>query len=131
MEWTPIVDRVYSATFDVGDESGGNEIIISIQLKDFAGNDMKVPSCVFAYMSNDSDGADIIETTYDGTISSGTDGEYIVGATDGVDMHLISESDGDIDLSITEDTSTQTSYLVVVLPNGKLSVSGAIVFSGS
>ena len=43
-------------------------------------------------------------------------------------FQLVSESDGDIDINITE-TGTPTFYLVLVLPNGKLAASGAITFA--
>ncbi len=128
MEWTPIIDCAYDAVITVGAESS-DVITCAIQLKDFAGNDMKVPSCIYAYYSGDAAGADIVATTWSGGHDNGTDGEYTVGATDGVDMHLISESDGDIDLAITETTATHTGYLVLVMPNGKLVVSDAITFA--
>lgn len=128
MEWTSIVDVAHDADITVGDES--NDVITcAIQLKDYAGNDLSVESCIYAYFSGDSDGADIVATTFSGGIDSGTDGDYIVGATSGVDMHLISESDGDIDVAITESTATHTSYLVLVMPSGKLVVSDAITFA--
>lgn len=43
-------------------------------------------------------------------------------------FYLTSESDGDIDINISE-TGVVTWYLVVVLPNGKLAASGAIAFT--
>lgn len=41
---------------------------------------------------------------------------------------LVSEADGDIDINITE-VGVKTMYLALVLPNGKLAVSGAITFA--
>lgn len=41
---------------------------------------------------------------------------------------LVSESDGDIDINVTE-AGVATWYLVLVLPNGKLAASGAITFA--
>ena len=41
---------------------------------------------------------------------------------------LVSEADGDIDINITE-SGTDTFYLVLVMPNGKLIVSDAITFA--
>lgn len=43
-------------------------------------------------------------------------------------FHLVSESDGDIDINIGED-GVDTWYLVLVMPNGRLVVSGAITFA--
>lgn len=43
-------------------------------------------------------------------------------------FELVSEVDGDIDINITE-SGVATWYLVLVLPNGKLAVSGAITFA--
>jgi len=42
--------------------------------------------------------------------------------------HLISEADGDIAIDVT-DTGTDAKYLVLVMPNGKLVVSGVLTFT--
>jgi hypothetical protein len=45
-------------------------------------------------------------------------------------MLLISEADGDVDVTITDaSTGTTTNYLNVVTPSGKIYTSGAITFA--
>ena len=59
--------------------------------------------------------------------SFGTDG-LLLEWTNNVSGLVISEADGDIDVTLT-DTGTPTFYLVLVLPNGRLVVSPAITFA--
>lgn len=53
--------------------------------------------------------------------------EATVGAAKA--WHLVSEADGDIDINITHAAGAKTMYLVLVKPNGKMVVSGAITFA--
>lgn len=124
MEWTTIVDVAHDADISVGTESS-QAIKLVIQLKDYAGNDMKVRSTIWAYMSKDAAGDVIIETAFDG-IAAGTDG-LCQEITTGQLVLLTSESDGDIDLTVSE-TEAFLGYLVLVMPDGKLKISGAIQF---
>lgn len=112
--------------FVIGAESGGNVINVAIQLKDVAGSDLAVRGTLLAYFSDDANGDSVTGTAFD-TVAIGTDGvaiPLIAGKT----YLLTSESDGDIDLNITED-GTPTKYLILVLPNGRLVASGAITFA--
>jgi len=119
-------NQVASATFTVGTETGGNTINVAIQLKDAAGTDMAIRSALPWYLSSDANG-DAIATATSGGIAIGTDG-LLLEWTNNLSGLVISESDGDIDVNLVE-ASTGTWYLVLVLPNGKLSVSGAITFA--
>lgn len=115
---------VRDASFTIGTESGGGAIIVSIQLKDANGKDMAVRTCVPFYFSDDANGDSVIATAHSGAVAIGTDGvaRFITAKKDGF---LTSEADGDIDISITE-AGAKTAYLVLVMPDGTLKVSGAI-----
>ena len=77
------------------------------------------------YLSADANG-DTISAAPDSGIAIGTDG-LLIEWTANVSGLVISESDGDIDVTLTESTA-KSFYLVLVLPGGKLAVSGAITF---
>ena len=66
------------------------------------------------------------------TPSAGTDGNVIpiADSNTAVAMLLISEADGDVDVTITDaSTGTTTNYLNVVTPSGKIYTSAAITFA--
>jgi hypothetical protein len=119
---------VASVGFTIGAEAGGNTINVAMQLKDANGADLAVRSNVFAYLSNDANGDAIATNAPSGGWAIGTDGLLIPVVTNKA-ARLTSEADGDIDVTITE-AGAYTVYLAVVLPNGKLNVSGAITFAG-
>jgi hypothetical protein len=114
-----------SATFTVGTETGGNTINVAIQLKDAAGADMAIRTSLLWYLSNDANG-DAIAAATSGGIAIGTDGLLLEWTTN-LSGLVTSESDGDIDVTLIE-AGGGTWYLVLVLPTGKLAVSGAITF---
>jgi len=116
-----------AASFTIGSQAG-DVINVGIQLEDGDGNDLAAIGAVLAYLSDDSAGDGVTATAPDGGVAIGTDGSVIAAITAGKVFLLQSESDGDIDLDITE-SSTGTWYLAVILPNGKLAVSGAITFA--
>jgi hypothetical protein len=100
---------------------------VTIQLKDANAADIAVRGAVRAYLSNDANGDSIITTAPNGHVVIKADGVCAHLITDKV-FELISESDGDIDLTITE-SGALTCYLILILPNGKLKASGAITFA--
>lgn len=113
---------------------GGNAINVAIQLNDGYGNALAVRGSVMAYLSDDANGDDLTGTAPDGSWAIGTDGLLIPLASDdgsaivpNKTAQLVSEVDGDIDIDISE-SSTGTWYLVLVMPDGRLEVSGAITF---
>lgn len=120
-----IVDgQVAGATIVVGAEDGSNVINVTIQLTDAAGADLAIRSSVFAYLSDDANGDSVVATAPDGGVAVGTDG-LAIPLVAGKAFQLVSESDGDIDLSITE-SGDKTEYLIIILPTGKLVASDAI-----
>lgn len=114
--------------FVIGAESGGDTINVALQLQDAAGGDLAVRGSVLAYLTDDANGDAIVAAAPDGGVTIGTDG-LAVPLVAGKAFQLVSEADGDIDLNLVE-AGAKTCRLVVVLPNGKLVVSGAITFAG-
>jgi len=113
-----------TATFTVGAEAT-NAINVAVQLKDGSGTDLARRCALSWYLSSDANG-DAVAAATDGGIAIGTDG-LLLEWTANVAGLVISEADGDIDVTLSE-TSTGTWYLVLVLPGGNLAVSGAITF---
>jgi hypothetical protein len=93
-----------------------------------ATGDLAIIGCIPFYFSNNSDGSSLSVTSTDVTsLAIGTDG-LIVPISENVSGFLVSESDGDIDLAI-EIPSGKTVYLVLVMPDGRLVISGAITYA--
>uniref|UniRef100_A0A6M3LIH0 Uncharacterized protein n=1 Tax=viral metagenome TaxID=1070528 RepID=A0A6M3LIH0_9ZZZZ len=126
MEWITEVGCVYGATITVPTISS-DTFAVTIQLTDYAGNDLAVAACVLCYISSTSTGLDSSDLTSEITITSGGDGSAMVSLAK-YSWHLISEADGDIAIDVT-DTGTDAKYLVLVMPNGKLVVSGVLTFT--
>jgi hypothetical protein len=104
-------------------------INVALQLKDEAGEDYAARGSVQAYLAADANGDTPNTTAPDGVDVIGTDG-LALPIVAGKHFQLVSESDGDIDLDITE-SGAATMYLIVILPNGTLVASEAITFAGS
>lgn len=124
MEWTPIVDMAYDASFTI---VSSDPAVVTIQLKDFAGNDLDVASSVMAYVSSTATGLDPSALSGEIALTSGGDGAVVILLTHYL-YQLISELDGDIAVTIT-DTGTTAQYLTLVMPNGKLIVSTTLGFA--
>jgi hypothetical protein len=120
-------------TITVGEEAE-DVINVAIQLVDKAGSDLAVRACLLAYLSDDANGDSVCGTKPSTDWAIGTDGLLLqmtggeAAADTGLVGFLISESDGDIDINITE-TGTDTFYLILVMPDGTLVASGAITFA--
>lgn len=115
------------ASFVIGAEAG-NVINVGIQLKYDKSQADTVRRAVHAYLSDDANGDSIVATAPSGAVAIGTDGVlYDIGAAK-KHFFLVSESDGDIDINITE-AGVKTLYLVLVMPNGRLVPSTAITFA--
>ena len=114
-----------AASFTVGTEAS-DAINVAVQLKDGGGVDLARRCGLAWFLSSDANG-DAISAAPSGGIAIGTDG-LLLEWTNNVSGWVVSEADGDIDVTLT-DAGTPTFYLVLVLPNGRLSVSGAITFA--
>lgn len=119
--------RELDAKITVGTEAA-NAINVAIQLKDrFGGGEMAERVGIFAYLSDDAYGNSVAATAPDGGAAIGTDGLAIPLVANKA-FWLVSEADGDIDITITE-SGADTFYLILVMPDGKLVPSGAITFA--
>ena len=121
--YSPAMD----AKITVGAEAA-DVINVAIQLLDWDnGNEVDERVCVPFYMSDDANGDSIAATAADSGIAIGTDGVAIewTASLAGV---LVSESDGDIDIDVSE-SGVDTWYLILVMPDGRLVPSGAITFA--
>jgi len=125
MEWTPIVDCAYDATISVGTLSS-DTYPITIQLVDFEGKALTVPAAVLAYYSSVATGLDPTDVTTELATTSGGAGAVLILLAKYV-FQLISEADGTIAVDST-DAGTDDQYLVLVMPNGKLVVSGVLTY---
>ena len=122
MEWTPIVDAAYDCSISVGTIAATGDI--TVQLKDFAGNNLTEIGCVDMYISTDVTG--LTSTTI---ASASADTGIVLGIVDTYSYKLISNASG---LSVAEldGSGGSTAYMNVILPNGRVKHSGAIVFTG-
>ena len=122
MEWTPIVDMAYDCSISLG--TATTTCVATIQLKDYAGNDLDVRGVVDCYISSDDNGDEVSTVT---SIVIATDGDILTIESTKA-YKLISEDDGDIGLTI-DGTGANSRYLNVVLPNGKIVTSSVITFT--
>jgi hypothetical protein len=113
---------VADASFSIGTEDGSSGIVVSIQLLDEEGDAIAEACAVLVLVLADAAGAAF--NTADYTIAAGTDGDLVEVLADKV-LLGISETDGDLDVSLTI-SGAGTCYLAVVLPGGKLAVSTVI-----
>ena len=116
-------NQVASAVMVVGSETGST-INVTVQFKDAAGVDMATPVSVAWYLASDTLGLDFVAASHSTAPAIGTDGS-ISNQEAGISGRLVSEADGDADIDFV-DTGTGTVYLVLVMPNGTLQISGAI-----
>lgn len=114
-------------TFGTLTAESSNARTQSLQLTDALGANLAKHGVVRVYLSNDAHGDAIATAGTPSGLAAGTDGLY-QQLTQHLSGFFTSEADGDIDVTITN-TGTGSVYLVVVLPNGTLKVSGAIAFA--
>ena len=113
-------------TITVGTEAT-NVINVAIQTEDVGDQDLAARGGFFAYLSDDANGDSIAATAPDGGWAIGTDGLLIPVVADKA-AFFVCESDGDIDIDITE-SGADTWYLACVMPRGNIVMSGAITFA--
>lgn len=115
------------ASFTIGTEAA-NAINVAVELQDSEGNAVESVQVVTVFLSDADTGLGVTATAPDGGVAVGTDGAVIAAVTAGKVLIVQTEADGTFDLTLTE-AAGATWYMVVVLPNGKQAVSGAITFA--
>ena len=118
---------VGDVTFPALTAEVGNARTLSLQLRTEKGADTYDKGQVLAYLSTDNNGDTIAPTPPSGGVSAGTDG-IVRNLEAGKVFLLISEDDGDIDVTISE-AGVATWFLNVCLPNGSVKTSQAISFA--
>ena len=126
MEWTTEVGCAYNAVITVG-ATHTDTIAATIQLKDWAGNNLKVSNSVLAYLSEVSTGLDI-STTNLTTEMTATTG-HLAALVQYKNYILGSDVNGAIAITMGYTTGAKSFYLVIILPNGKKVVSTAFAFT--
>lgn len=119
-----------AVAFTVAAQSG-NVISVAGQVNYASGQAVAEARALMVYVTDQADGSAIGAPAggTDVTIASGTDGLLIETLADVAGL-VVSESDGDFDIDLTHvATGIDTVYLVAVLPDGALAVSGAITFA--
>ena len=122
----PIEAKPAGVTMTVNAQAG-NDITVNCQFTDFNGNAYGAVGALQFYIADDADGKDIAATAPDGSFAAGTDGSLGVLLTGLVGLGVC-EADGDLDVVITE-SGADTFYVVFVLPDGSIVVSGACTFT--
>ena len=120
-KWMPGV--AWDAAFTIG--SAGATMTCSIQLKDFAGNNLTAKNAIDIYYSTDATGL-AVETMGAETVLA-THGIILIETTQLL-AKLITEEDGVVALTLDGDGATET-YVNVILPNGKVVTSTVLAFN--
>ena len=124
---SPIVSGALAdAAFVIGAEAA-DVINVGIQFQNGAGADITERASVMFYLADDVNGDIPSAAAPSGGIAIGTDGALIEWTANLAGL-MIGEVDGDVDINITE-AGVDTWYLVLVMPNGSLVISGAITFA--
>jgi hypothetical protein len=121
--------QVASAEMTVGAEAG-EAITVSVQFKNGAGDDMSAACAVMIYFAAD-DAGQTAASSANLSVAAGTDGhvQEVVDSATQNNYLCTSEADGDLDVVVTDASGgATTNYMVIVLPNGSLAISGAITF---
>lgn len=107
-----------SCTFSIG--SAGATVAVQMQLKDYAGNNMKTKSAIRMYYSSDADGDTV--AAMDNASVTATNGIVIEDLTL-YTATLITEDDGTVGVTVDDAT---TLYINLIFPDGHIQTSSAI-----
>lgn len=115
--------EVANAVITVGAEVA-NVRAITIQLADIAGRDISYRAAIRAVVLADANGDAFVATGGSTGIAIGVDGA-LLSLVAKKSFQLISEADGDIDLTWT-DTGTEAAFLGLILPTGEVVISAPL-----
>lgn len=119
--------QAVSATITIGAEAG-NAINVGIQLKDANGANVASAYALDVYISDDSGGDGLAAVGPSAGVAIGTNGTILSQLVTSKLLKILTTATGDFDVDLSE-VATPTFYLVVVLPSGQVTVSGAITFA--
>ncbi len=111
-------------TFTVGG-AHTDTVNVAMQFTDAAGLDVSHSVAGLFYLADDTAGLVFTGTLPDGANAINTDGAAVEVITDQL-WAFNTESDGDLDFDVKHTAGAHDWYLAVILPNGKLTVSGKI-----
>lgn len=115
------------AAFTIGTKSV-NTINVAVQLKDAHGNNIAQPVNCKAYLSDSATGLGITGTPATSAIAIGTNGYILATLVTEVMVDVLTNAAGQFDLNLIQTASPTTEYLVLILPDGNILVSGAITW---
>jgi len=122
-------NQVAGVTYTIGSETA-NDIVVSLQLTDAAGNDMATVSALNFYFSSDAAGKDVDASGPD-SLAIATDGSvYMSGGDSVIAGMFVTEADGDVAFTITH-AGADSFYFCTMLPNGSVDVSAVITFDAT
>ena len=116
---TTLNEQVLDVEFTVTDNAT-ETIDVVIQFLDSAGNDIDHPVAAMVYITTDAHGQTLATNSTDiSEIAIKTDGTILFEPSTNVMAYCVSETDGDLGLTITMLTG-KTVYVNVVMPNGEV-----------
>tara|TARA_R110000803_G_scaffold205530_4_gene272280 strand:+ start:4034 stop:4639 length:606 start_codon:yes stop_codon:yes gene_type:complete len=127
---TAVKDKIKGGAFGVTFVVGAPHtslVNVAMQLTDETGADCAEVCAVDIILFADAAGISVSATTLD-SIAIGVDGLLLQIVANQM-YRCTSEADGDIDIDFTDATSTDTLYVGVILPSGKIAISGAVTFT--
>ena len=119
-------NKVGIVSFTVGTEAG-DAITVAVLVKDSNGRAIAERVQLDWYLSTASNGGTITASAATGGVAAGTNGSLLQTVTGKAGIG-VTDATGNLDVAIT-DSGTPTFYLVVVMPDGTLAISGAITFA--
>lgn len=126
-----LANQPVHATFASTGLAAGKLVVVAVQLQDQNRNNLSVRAVVPFWLSTEANGDLELTTEISCSLGNGTDGNVIrsdegaTGGTIGSNGLLISESDGDIDLSMG-DCFTRSVFIHLAMPNGTIVSSSSI-----
>lgn len=121
------VDLAKNVAFTIGAEAA-DAIKVTIRLRKTAADPIANRDVVRCYLSDDVNGDDVTAAAPSGGVATGASGFILAEEVANIVWTQQTGSAGACDVDITE-VGAKTFYLVIVLPDGRIAVSGAITFA--
>jgi hypothetical protein len=86
-------------------------------------------AALWMYLSDDAEGDGLIATAPDGGVAAGTKGAILAEPVADKVLLVQFDRNGEAELAITHAAGAKTLYVVGIMPNGALQVSGAVTFA--